>query len=302
MEYQRIESRECHVSAIVESHDCCECDDAVRISGRSFWLLPAKPLEASSFKSFVFHRNNTVLGGTSSVFENLAEDLRKASRKKIRSTVVSDNTCLPPAQQQQGTVWARARPKVRGSPPLCLSNAHGHKHSHIHAGILRAHRVLAEFWHFHHSQVGEVLKMGQGSFGTIYIGYDLLTNEEVIDFAIRPRSPRSPSTSLAHPNYNVIVVTQRCHIIKRALKKRSLSPKGRLTRLWPPCCSQVAVKTEPDYGLKGSMLRHEGEMLVQLQGCPGIPDVHWIGGRELAGVVSYHEPHASSSKLMKEAA
>jgi len=87
--------------------------------------------------------------------------------------------------QQQGTVWARARPKV-----------------------------------------GEVLKMGQGSFGTIYIGYDLLTNEE------------------------------------------------------------VAVKTEPDYDLKGSMLRHEGEMLVQLQGCPGIPDVHWIGGRELAGVDS----------------
>uniref|UniRef100_A0A6U2FQ37 non-specific serine/threonine protein kinase n=2 Tax=Hemiselmis andersenii TaxID=464988 RepID=A0A6U2FQ37_HEMAN len=85
----------------------------------------------------------------------------------------------PPAQ---GTVWARARPKV-----------------------------------------GEVLKMGAGSFGTIYIGFDLKTGEE------------------------------------------------------------VAVKTEPDYGLKTSMLRHEGEMLVQLQGSPGISKVHWIGTRELVG-------------------
>ena len=41
--------------------------------------------------------------------------------------------------------------------------------------------------------------MGQGSFGTIYIGYDLLTNEEVIDFAMGLRSPCSPSTLLAHP-------------------------------------------------------------------------------------------------------
>mmetsp|Transcript_15467 Transcript_15467/g.30545 ORF Transcript_15467/g.30545 Transcript_15467/m.30545 type:complete len:440 (-) Transcript_15467:55-1374(-) len=85
----------------------------------------------------------------------------------------------PPAQ---GTVWARARPKV-----------------------------------------GEVKMMGAGSFGTIYIGFDLKTGEE------------------------------------------------------------VAVKCEPDYGLKNSMLRHEGEMLVQLQDAPGISKVHWIGTRELAG-------------------
>lgn len=82
---------------------------------------------------------------------------------------------------KQGTVWARARPKV-----------------------------------------GEVKKMGSGSFGTIYLGTDLQTGAE------------------------------------------------------------VAIKTEVDYGQE-SMLKHEGDMLVQLQGCPGISQVYWIGSRELAG-------------------
>jgi hypothetical protein len=99
-----------------------------------------------------------------------------------------------------------------------------------------------------------------------------------------------PRRSLLILNCKTFALTQRCPTIKRALKKCSCSQEE--IDSWPPCCAQVAVKTEPDYGLKGSMLRHEGEMLVQLQGCPGIPDVHWIGGRELAGVVSSHELRA----------
>lgn len=46
--------------------------------------------------------------------------------------------------------------------------------------------------------------------------------------------------------------------------------------------AEVAVKTELDYG-QDSMLKHEGDMLIQLQGLPGITNVYWIGSRELAG-------------------
>lgn len=62
---------------------------------------------------------------------------------------------------------------------------------------------------------------------------------------------------------------------------RSFIPTQNLTS-----CGQVAVKTEQDWGQAYSMLKHEGEMLVQLQGSPGISKVFWIGSRELAGQVS----------------
>mmetsp|Transcript_39688 Transcript_39688/g.94050 ORF Transcript_39688/g.94050 Transcript_39688/m.94050 type:complete len:403 (-) Transcript_39688:225-1433(-) len=71
--------------------------------------------------------------------------------------------------------------------------------------------------------VGEVQKMGVGSYGTIYLGTDLKTGEE------------------------------------------------------------VAVKTEKDLGQKNSPLRSEAETLIELQGSHGVPDVFWLGKRELAG-------------------
>jgi len=65
--------------------------------------------------------------------------------------------------------------------------------------------------------------MGVGSYGTIYLGTDLQTGEE------------------------------------------------------------VAVKTEPEIGQKFSPLRAEAETLIELQGGQGIPDVFWLGKRELGG-------------------
>mmetsp|Transcript_32558 Transcript_32558/g.79925 ORF Transcript_32558/g.79925 Transcript_32558/m.79925 type:complete len:423 (+) Transcript_32558:155-1423(+) len=120
----------------------------------------------------------------------LAATASKADKDEISYTVIPSalkeegggwtiKGMAPPPKQ--GTVWARARPKV-----------------------------------------GEVKKMGSGSFGTIYLGTDLKTGAE------------------------------------------------------------VAVKTEIDFG-QDSMLKHEGDMLIQLQGCPGISQVYWIGSRELAG-------------------
>jgi len=65
--------------------------------------------------------------------------------------------------------------------------------------------------------------MGVGSYGTIYLGTDLKTGEE------------------------------------------------------------VAVKTEKDLGQKNSPLRSEAETLIELQGSHGVPDVFWLGRRELGG-------------------
>lgn len=50
-------------------------------------------------------------------------------------------------------------------------------------------------------------------------------------------------------------------------------------------CTQVAVKTEKDLGQKNSPLRSEAETLIELQGSHGVPDVFWLGKRELAGEV-----------------
>jgi hypothetical protein len=47
--------------------------------------------------------------------------------------------------------------------------------------------------------------------------------------------------------------------------------------------AQVAVKAETDFGQKSSALRAEAEILISLQGGPGVPDVYWVGKRELAG-------------------
>jgi len=45
---------------------------------------------------------------------------------------------------------------------------------------------------------------------------------------------------------------------------------------------QVAVKAETDFGQKNSALRAEAEILISLQGGPGVPDVYWVGKRDLA--------------------
>ncbi len=37
--------------------------------------------------------------------------------------------------------------------------------------------------------------------------------------------------------------------------------------------AQVAVKAETDFGQKNSALRAEAEILISLQGGPGVPDV-----------------------------
>ena len=47
--------------------------------------------------------------------------------------------------------------------------------------------------------------------------------------------------------------------------------------------AEVAVKAETDFGQKNSALRAEAEILISLQGGPGVPDVYWVGKRELAG-------------------
>jgi predicted Ser/Thr protein kinase len=46
--------------------------------------------------------------------------------------------------------------------------------------------------------------------------------------------------------------------------------------------AEVAVKAETDFGQKNSALRAEAEILISLQGGPGVPDVYWVGKRELA--------------------
>ena len=43
------------------------------------------------------------------------------------------------------------------------------------------------------------------------------------------------------------------------------------------------MKAETDFGQKNSALRAEAEILISLQGGPGVPDVYWVGKRELAG-------------------
>eukprot|EP00961_Rhodomonas_salina_P012881 173417-Rhodomonas_salina.2 len=90
--------------------------------------------------------------------------------------------------------------------------------------------------------VGEVQKMGVGSYGTIYLGTDLKTGEE------------------------------------------ETSPLSGIQLTWYCArCTQVAVKTEKDLGQKNSPLRSEAETLIELQGSHGVPDVFWLGKRELAG-------------------
>jgi hypothetical protein len=105
--------------------------------------------------------------------------------------------------------------------------------------------------------------MGTGSYGTIYLGTDLKTGEEVGSHAAQNQSSR----------FGVEVQGVQDVVRRSGLTCRS--------------SGQVAVKTEKDLGQKYSPLRSEAETLIDLQGANGVPDVFWLGKRELGGEVAF---------------